>query len=155
MIAQSYRRVFGWRDLEDSKKATNFIQFTPVDRAYLVLTELLSFWRSILWVEAMAYEQNPDSIVAPIFRRDGSFSSDWVILILMVIMINMRLHFCGKSTWCPKRRFILRWHSRGYSLGCCLGSRGCDTIEWLVRRNENPIIPNTLWCKKNKSVMGA
>ena len=63
-----------------SQKATNFIQFTPVDGGVPSQpTEAsIAFDDQYLWVGVMAYEQNPDSIVAPIFRRDGSFSSDWI-----------------------------------------------------------------------------
>lgn len=63
-----------------SQKATDFVQFTPVDGGVPSQpTEVsIAFDDQYLWVGVMAYEQNPDSIVAPIFRRDGSFSSDWI-----------------------------------------------------------------------------
>ena len=65
-----------------SDKATDFIQYTPVDGGVPTQpTEVsVAYDDQYLWVGVMAYEQNPDSIVAPIFRRDGSFSSDWIYI---------------------------------------------------------------------------
>ena len=65
---------------KQSEVATRFTQITPIDggepsqptEAYVVYND------QYIWVGVMAYEENPDSIVAPIFRKDGSFSSDWV-----------------------------------------------------------------------------
>lgn len=56
-----------------SDKATDFIQYTPVDGGVPTQpTEVsVAYDDQYLWVGVMAYEQNPDSIVAPIFRRDG------------------------------------------------------------------------------------
>ena len=67
---------------KSSDKATDFIQYTPVDGGVPTQpTEIsVAYDDQYLWVGVMAFEQNPDSIVAPIFRRDGSFSSDWVYI---------------------------------------------------------------------------
>lgn len=67
---------------KNSQVATGFTQITPIDggapsqptEAYVVYND------QYLWIGVMAYEDNPDSIVAPIFRRDGTFSSDWVYI---------------------------------------------------------------------------
>jgi hypothetical protein len=65
---------------KSSDKATDFTQFTPVDGGVPTQpTEVsVAYDDQYLWVGVMAFEQNPDSIIAPIFRRDGSFSSDWI-----------------------------------------------------------------------------
>lgn len=65
-----------------SEKATDFVQFTPVDGGVPSEPTEVSvvYDDQYLWIGVMAYEHNPDSIVAPIFRRDGSFSSDWVYI---------------------------------------------------------------------------
>ena len=59
-----------------SEKATDFVQFTPVDGGVPSEPTEVSvvYDDQYLWIGVMAYEHNPDSIVAPIFRRDGSFS---------------------------------------------------------------------------------
>lgn len=65
---------------KSSDKATDFTQFTPVDGGVPTQpTEVsVAYDDQYLWVGVMAFEQDPDSIIAPIFRRDGSFSSDWI-----------------------------------------------------------------------------
>lgn len=60
--------------------ATNFTQRSPDDGAKpSQSTEIrLLYTDTHIYVGIMAYDTAPDSIIAPIFRRDGSEASDWV-----------------------------------------------------------------------------
>lgn len=60
--------------------ATGFTQRAPIDGgAPSQRTEArILYTDSYIFVGIMAYETNPDSINSPLFRRDGSETSDWV-----------------------------------------------------------------------------
>lgn len=60
--------------------ATEFTQRSPADgRPATERTEVrILYDDSAIYVGIMAYDSSPDSIMAPLFRRDGNQPSDWV-----------------------------------------------------------------------------
>ncbi|TVP98908.1 MAG: hypothetical protein EA359_17685 [Balneolaceae bacterium] len=60
--------------------ATSFTQRSPNDgRAASERTEVrILYTDNAIYVGFMAYDSSPDSIMAPLFRRDGNQPSDWV-----------------------------------------------------------------------------
>ncbi|MEX0647254.1 MAG: DUF5916 domain-containing protein [Balneolaceae bacterium] len=66
-----------WRNIP---AATDFTQRFPDDgRSATQKTEVkLLFTDEFVFVGIMAFDSSPDSISAPLFRRDGNQSSDWV-----------------------------------------------------------------------------
>jgi len=66
-----------WRS---SEIATNFTQSVPYDGlAASERTEIrIVYSNKYMYVGAKAYDSSPDSIMANLFRRDGSDASDWV-----------------------------------------------------------------------------
>lgn len=71
---------YAWRN---APIATQFTQRSPDDgRAASEKTEVqLLYTDKYLFVGIMAYDSAPDSINAPLFRRDGDEASDWVYVL--------------------------------------------------------------------------